>query len=88
MNVVTKPKHYQKFSVLRQSPKHPHRKNLEKPKLGESNNKIARKEKAAKNLMKNSSKSAGRKIWGLLRVHQPQSLGRLGRIQEVHVRKT
>ena len=34
------------------------------PKLGKSKNKIARKGKAAKKLVKNSSKSAGRKNWG------------------------
>ena len=58
-----------------------------KSKLGKSKNKIAQKGKAANNLVKNSSKTAGKKFWGLIRVHQPQSLGRLGRIQEEHVRK-
>ena len=58
------------------------------PKLGKSKNKIARKGKAAKKLVNNSSKTAGRKIGCLLRVWQPQPLGGLGQIQEAHVRKT
>ena len=63
-------------------------KNREKPEVGKSKNKIARKGKAAKKLVKNSSKTAGIKIGGLLRVQQPLPLVRLGQIQEVHVRKT
>ena len=56
--------------------------------MGKSKNEIAQKGKAAKKLVKNSSKSKGRKSGGLLRVQQPQPLGRLGQIQEAHVRKT
>ena len=58
------------------------------PKLGKSKNKMARKGKSVKKLVKNSSKTAEVKNRGLLRVQQPQPLGRLGRIQEAHVRKT
>ena len=60
---------------------------LIKLEVGKSRNKIARKGKTAKKLVKNSSKTARRKNGVLLRVHQPQPLGRLGRIQESHVRK-
>ena len=58
------------------------------PRLGKIKNRISRKGKAAKKLVKNSSKTAGRKSGGLLRVQQPQHLGRLGQIQEAHIRKT
>ena len=58
------------------------------PKLGEIKNKIVRNGKVAKKLVKNLSKIAGRKKRGLLRVQKSQPLGRLGRIQEAHVRKT
>ena len=37
--------------------------------------------------MKNSSKTAGNKSGGLMRVQEPQLIGRLGRIREAHVRK-
>ena len=57
-------------------------------KLGKSKNRISRKVKAAKKLVKNSSKTAKRKSGGLLRVQQPQPLGRLSQIQEAHIRKT
>ena len=49
-----------------------------KPRLGKCKDKIARKGKAAKKLAKNSSKYQEEIIGGLLRVHQPQPLGRLG----------
>ena len=55
---------YRKRLVLWQRPKHPRRQNWEKTKLVKSKNKIARKGKSAKNLVKNSSKTAGRKKWG------------------------
>ena len=52
---------YRKRLVIWQSPKHPRQQNRENPKLGKSQNKIAGKGKAANKLVKNSSKTAGRK---------------------------
>ena len=46
--------------------------------LGKSKNRRARKGKSAKKLVKNSSKTAGRKIGGLLGFNQTQPLGKLG----------
>ena len=71
---------YRKRLVIWQRPKHHCRQNRKKPEVRKSKNKIARKGKAAKNLVKNFSKTAGRKSGGLLRVQQPKPLGRLGRI--------
>ena len=55
---------YRKRLVLWQRLKHPRWQNWENPKLGKSKRKIAQKGKAAKNLVKNSSKTAGRKKRG------------------------
>ena len=59
-----------------------------KLKLGRRKSKIALKGKASHKLVKNLLKTAGQKnTWGLLKVQQPQPIGRLVQIREEHVRK-
>ena len=60
---------------------------IKKAKPGKSKSKLARNGKASQKLVKNSLNTA-EKSGGLLRVQQPQPLGRLGRILEAHIRKT